>query len=67
MAVEFYDVKFRKKVKVEDKDVKRVTFITKNGQTRYGLQAKTADGRNLTKFVSKQDWEKMTHLPIAKK
>ena len=66
MAIEFYDVKIRQKVKVDDKDVKRVTFHTKGGQVRYGLQAKTADGRNLTKFVSKADFDKMTHLPIAK-
>lgn len=63
MAIEFYDVKIRKKVKIEEKDVKKTTFTTKNGQTRYGLRAKTKDGRNLTKFVSKADWEKMK-LPV---
>ncbi len=66
MAIEFYDVKIRQKVKVDEKGVKRVTFKTKGGQIRYGLQAKTADGRNLTKFVSKADWDKMTNLPVAK-
>lgn len=59
MPIEFYDVKIRQKVKIDEGKVTKVTFQTKNGQTRYGLRAKTADGRNLTKFVSKADWEKM--------
>jgi hypothetical protein len=58
MAVEFYDVKTRKKVKIDEKNVVKTKFTTKNGQTRYGLRAKTSDGRNLTKFVSQKDWEK---------
>ncbi|MBL8120851.1 MAG: hypothetical protein JNJ78_25275 [Anaerolineae bacterium] len=58
MAVEFYDVKTRKKVKVDDKLVVKTKFTTKNGQVRYGLRGKTEDGRNLTKFVSQKDWEK---------
>lgn len=65
MAIEFYDVKIRKKVKVDEKEVKKVTFKTKTGQTRYGLRAKTSDGRNLTKFVSKSEWEKL-NLPVGK-
>jgi len=65
MAVEFYDVKTRKKVKIEDKNVEKTKFTTKNGQTRYGLRAKTSDGRNLTKFVSQKDWEK-AKFPEAK-
>ncbi|MDX2160753.1 MAG: hypothetical protein SF162_05460 [bacterium] len=61
MAVEFYDVKTRKKVQVEDSKVTKTTFTTKNGQTRYGVRGKTDDGRTLTKFVSKADWDKMTY------
>jgi hypothetical protein len=57
MSVEFYDVKTRKKVKIDDKNVLKTTFTTKNGQTRYGLRGKTDDGRMLTKFVSKGDWD----------
>ena len=60
MAVEFYDVKTRKKVKVDDGKVVKTKFTTKNGQVRYGLRGKTDDGRNLTKFVSQADWEKAT-------
>jgi hypothetical protein len=59
MAIEFYDVKIRQKVQIPEKDVVKTTFTTKKGQVRYGLRGKTADGRNLTKFVSKTDWEKM--------
>jgi len=64
MAIEFYDVKIRKKVSVDSKNVKKVTFTTKNGQTRYGLRAKTTDGRNLTKFISKSEWDKL-NLPVG--
>ncbi len=60
MAVEFYDVKTRQKVQIDDANVKRVTFQTKKGGVRYGLRALTDDGRKLTKFVSKADWENMT-------
>ncbi|MBC7812416.1 MAG: hypothetical protein H7175_14765 [Burkholderiales bacterium] len=60
MAVEFYDVKLKKKVTVDDKDVTKTTFKTSNGQVRYGLRGKTSDGRSLTKFVSKTDWDGMS-------
>ncbi|MBE2184921.1 MAG: hypothetical protein IAE89_15940 [Anaerolineae bacterium] len=65
MAVEFYDVKTRKKVSIDDKNVKKTTFTTKNGQTRYGLRGKTSDNRTLTKFVSKGDWDKSSY-PVEK-
>lgn len=58
-TVEFYDVKIKQKVQIDIKDVRKTTFTTKNNQVRYGLRAKTSDGRNLTKFVSKPDWDKM--------
>lgn len=61
MSVEFYDVKTRQKVKIDDKNVLKTTFTTKNGQTRYGLRGKTDDGRMLTKFVSKGDWDGMKY------
>ncbi len=57
-SVEFYDVKTRQKVQIDDKNVLKTTFTTKNGQVRYGLRGKTDDGRMLTKFVSKGDWDK---------
>ncbi len=61
MSVEFYDVKTRQKVSIDDKKVSKTTFTTKNGQTRYGLRGKTDDGRMLTKFVSKTDWDSMKY------
>lgn len=63
-SVEFYDVKVRKKVKIDDKDITKTKFTTKNGQVRYGLRAKTKDGRNLTKFVSQKDWEKAKYKEV---
>jgi hypothetical protein len=62
VAIEFYDVKTRQKVSLPEADVVNTTFPTKHGQTRYGLRGKTKDGRTLTKFVSKTDWETM-NLP----
>jgi hypothetical protein len=65
-SIEFYDVKTRSKVSIELSNVSKTTFTTKNGQERYGLRAKTADGRSLTKFVSKADWDKLD-VPVEKK
>ncbi len=65
-SVEFYDVKTRKKVSIEEKQITKTTFDTKNGQTRYGIRCKTEDGRVLTKFVNKGDWDKMK-VPQDKK
>lgn len=63
MAIKFYDVKLRKEVHLDEKDVKKVEYKreTKAGtvQIRYALRGKTSDGRNLTKFVSKVDYDKM--------
>lgn len=55
MNASFYDVKARKMVNVEVTEKKEYTV---NGGTRYALKGKTADGRNLTKFVSKADFDK---------
>jgi phage/plasmid primase-like uncharacterized protein len=63
MAVEFYDVKTREKVSIDDSKIHRVTFDAANG-TRYGIRGETKDGRNLNKFVSKADWDAMKY-PIA--
>lgn len=51
----FYDVKKRQKVQAEVTD--KVKY-GKTGNLRYAFRAKTPDGRNLTKFVKKGDWEK---------
>jgi hypothetical protein len=58
MAIEFYDLKLKKKVNIDEGKVKKVTFETKSG-TRYGLTATTDDNRKLTKFIGKADWDKL--------
>lgn len=55
MNAEFYDVKTRKKIKA---DVTEKVTYGKGGRQRYAFRAKTKDGRNLTKFVSKDVWDK---------
>ncbi len=55
MKAVFFDVKLRKKVDAEV--VKKVTYGAK-GKERYAFRGKTSDGRNLTKFVTKAEWEK---------
>ena len=57
MTATFYDVKLRKKV--EARVAEKVVYGEK-GKERYALRGKTADGRNLTKFVSKADWDKIS-------
>jgi len=57
MAEKFYDVKKRASVEIDESAIKRTSYEGKNGQVRYAIRAKTADGRNLTRFVSKGDWE----------
>lgn len=54
MTQEFYDVKLRKKVTV--KITEKVTYGQGN-RLRYAFRAKTDDGRNLTRFASKADWD----------
>ncbi|MBE0689678.1 MAG: hypothetical protein IH587_06100 [Anaerolineae bacterium] len=65
MSVEFYDVKLRTKVKIDEKKLSKTTFEGANGSVRYGLRGETADGRTLTKFVSKVDWDSMSY-PVVK-
>lgn len=60
MDIQFYDVKSKQKVGIPVKNVKKVTYErkTKDGNTtvRYALRAEY-NGTNLTKFVSKADWD----------
>ena len=65
MPIEFYSVKHRKKVQVDESDIEKKTFereTSKGKQTRYGLQANTeveGDRVKLTKFVSKEQYDKL--------
>lgn len=54
MKATFYDVKNRQKVEA---DVTEKVVYGEKGKERYAFKAKTSDGRNLTKFVSKADWD----------
>ena len=59
MAIEFYDVKTRQKVSVDESKVKKVTYQPKGtGGPRYGLRAEY-EGRSLTKFVSKAEYDRL--------
>ena len=55
MKHSFYDVKTKKKVQAE---VTKAVKYGKGTATRYAFKALTKDGRNLTAFVKKEDWDK---------
>lgn len=57
--VEFYDTKTRRKVSLSDREVTKSTFRAPKGEMRYGIRGKTSDGRMLTKFVSKSEWDEL--------
>lgn len=60
MAIEFYDVKKREKVQIDESQIKKTKYERegKDGKTnvRYALRAQN-EGTNLTKFVSQSDWD----------
>ena len=60
MAIEFYDVKQREKVQIDEGQVKKTKYERegKDGKTnvRYALRAEN-EGTKLTKFVSQSDWD----------
>jgi hypothetical protein len=55
MKAEFFDVKLRKKITV---DVTEKVKYGDPGKERFALKGKTSDGRSLTRFVSKAEWDK---------
>lgn len=57
MKMQFYDVKTRSKVEAE---VTEKTTYPVKGQTKYAVKAKTSDGRNLTRFVSKDVYDSIS-------
>ncbi|MEW5839790.1 MAG: hypothetical protein AB1753_02190 [Thermoproteota archaeon] len=62
MNIQFYNVKTKKKVSVPEDRLKKTKYErkTKGGAKRvsYALRAEV-DGQKLTKFVSKQDWDRL--------
>lgn len=65
MGIEFYDVKTRQKVTVDEKNVKKVVYHPQGsgGKPRYAVRGEH-EGRNLTKFVSKDAYDTLD-LPVA--
>ena len=57
MSVEFYSVKTRSKVQVDEGQVKKVVLQTKSGD-RYALQG-MHEGTKLTKFISKATYDSL--------
>lgn len=60
MEVEFYNVRKKTKVKISKSDVEKVEYkkkTSKGVQIRYAFKAVDDDGTNLTKFVSKADFD----------
>lgn len=55
MTHEFYDVKEKQKVVTE---VTEKTTYGEGTRVRYAFKGKTKDGRNLTAFVSKENFDK---------
>jgi hypothetical protein len=62
MAIEFYNVKKRQKVMINESDIEKVEYereTSKGKQIRYAFKAKDDDGTNLTKFCSKEAYDKL--------
>lgn len=60
MAVEFYNVKTRQKVSIDDSKVTKTKYSrqAKDGSMQYRYAFRAEDnGTKLTKFVSKEVWE----------
>ncbi|MBI5044865.1 MAG: hypothetical protein HZC02_02995 [Candidatus Levybacteria bacterium] len=57
MKATFYDVKTRQSVETNITDKKEYQT---NGTVRYAIKGKTSDGRNLTKFISKTDYDSLS-------
>ena len=67
MAIVFYNVKKRKKVDIDESNIEKVEYkreTSKGIQIRYAFRAQDDDGTNLTKFVSKADYDSI-NAPVA--
>jgi len=56
MSIEFYNVKKKEKVSINEQKVKKRVYEN-NGNVRYAFRAVDDDGTNLTKFCSKKDYD----------
>ncbi len=62
MAIEFYSVKKKSKVKIDEGNIEKVEYkkkTAKGEQVRYAFKAVDDDGTKLTKFCSKADYDKL--------
>ena len=66
MEIQFYDVKSRQKVGVPEERIRKTTFERQNKDgsitTRHAFRGEY-EGRKLTKFASKSDWDALD-VPI---
>ena len=63
MKIKFYNVKKRESVEIEEVDCQKVIYkreTSKGTQERYAVRAQDDDGTKLTKFVSKENYDKLT-------
>ena len=61
MAVEFYNVKKKTKVNIDDSKIDKMEYkkqTAKGESIRYAFKAVDDDGTKLTKFCSKADYDK---------
>ena len=63
MEAEFYDVKLKKKV---NNPVTGKIMYEKGTRKMYALKGQTDDGRMLTRFVKKADWD-MADVKVLEK
>jgi len=66
--MKFYNVKKRETVDIAEKDCRKVVYkrkTSKGVQERYAVRATDKDGTNLTKFVNKAAYDKLS-CPVAK-
>lgn len=66
--MKFYNVKKRETVTVSDDTCRKVIYKRKTAkgvQERYAVRAVDNDGSNLTKFIDKKTFDKLT-CPVAK-
>ena len=61
--MKFYNVKKRESVEIAEANCKKVVYkrqTSKGVQERYAVRAKDNDGTNLTKFVNKATFDKLS-------
>ena len=65
MLTQFYDVAAKSKILVPDEAITRTTYKARGRGTTYAFRGHLADGRTLTRFVSRSAWESAGY-PIGK-